>query len=353
MDKFSLKMDTLTNFAVFNKCKINKFVLSDDYIYIINPQKLEVILSLMELLCEFNNYYNVFAKGNITKWMNDKGINSTELLNEISAYKIKNNYDENISEIYHFIDYSKIDSLVSKNRLLQYLEYLMRENLKNIIIFDYLYNSKDTFNNYVEEVFNYYKSINMVPTKTFENFIYAILEIDKISLHKELSYIDNIKITANIENNMDTFCVRKLHNGNNEFFQECLNKNIGITFDINTSDNESFAKNLEKYIQIAEFITKKFLNDEFALLETLIPSKNTNTTIYSNKSIKYSLKNSNFYFINQNQILYFCLTDKNKKLLNEILPFEYSNYSFDKIHYFENDKINRIDFINYGRVKLL
>jgi len=230
MSNINLKLNTLTDLGYFHKYKFKKFVLYDDFIYIINPQKLDIILSLLEVLCEFNNYFNFFNKGNITSWLMDKGIATYELLNEISFYRIKNNYDENMNDIYSFINYTGKFSYYDPSIINKYLCYLLKENLKNIIIFDYLYNSQDMFNNYISEIFNYYKSINMTPTKSIENFIYSILEIDKIALQKELNYIDSIKIHCDIQNTEDIFCVKKFYNSTTEFFQECLKTNLEITF---------------------------------------------------------------------------------------------------------------------------
>ena len=191
MDKIILKAQTLSSIGYFHNYKFPKFVIYYGYIYIINPRKLDIILSLLELLYEFNNYCNFYNNGNITSWIQEKGLASYELLNEISYYKIKNTYDENISDIYSFADYSLKNYSFEQKSVSKYLSHLLKETLKNLVIFDYLYNSKEIFNNYVSEIFNYYKSINMTPTKTFENFIYSILEVDKISLQDELNYINN------------------------------------------------------------------------------------------------------------------------------------------------------------------
>ena len=137
---------------------------------------------------------------------------------------------QNINDIFSFINYTGQFEYYNPSIINDYLCYLLKENFKNIIIFDYLYNSQDMFNNYISEIFNYYKSINMTPTKSIENFIYSILEIDKIALQDELNYIDSIKIHCDIKEATDIFCVKKLYNGDTEFFQECLKNNLEITF---------------------------------------------------------------------------------------------------------------------------
>ena len=64
-------------------------VKHDGYLYFVDIQKLSKILSLIKMLQNFNEFYSKSKNKNITLWLNNNGLVSLELLDEIKLYKIK------------------------------------------------------------------------------------------------------------------------------------------------------------------------------------------------------------------------------------------------------------------------
>ncbi len=337
MKKENISIETLSSIARINNKYCQRYIVSNGFVYFINPYKFDNILSLLKLLCEFNDYINCTDAQNITSWIRNKKLNKKEILEEISYYRIScNNADENslISRFFIFENFigKKIDFAL-------YLSDYLKEIFKTALLFDFLTKFNLEFNKYFQNICVFFSQNPSYLSANCDYFTDYLLEIDKYKFKNEFKRIENLKITCKIEDVFENNIVLK-KSSNSYLFYECLKSNLKLNFEIYQPHNLVNELNLEKYLQILETVNKMRL-----MQKETIKQPNSNMLVLE-KTGKKIITDSNLSFLNKNQIIFMSLNENNKEFLKE-------NTNFVKIlvpHY--PYELMFPDNMNYAKIKL-
>ena len=348
MQKLNLNLETITPIGNFTEFKQYPIVLNNGYIYLVNAQKLDKILSLMKMLFEYNEVYNTLNDKNITTWLQQKGLLSQELLDEISLYKIKDIQNEKILGIYRFS--TEQMTCWDKDFNNMQIENFCKTAIKNILLFEYYQKNNIQLNDYLHELILFLeKNPGLLYEKSLNLSLKSIFEIDKRKLQEIFQNLDNINIL--IRNNLskppDYLCFKKATNEKNAKFHEVIKNGLVLGIEIQINRNRQNNINLEKYLTLFENITQKRLN----LFSAENSHKIINTSLKND--IEMPLKGTNFCFLSQTQILYLCLSAENRQKLNMLLKNFYGETYDNEIYYFDLSAKSNLQYFNYAKLGVL
>lgn len=356
MHTINLNIKTLTPIGNFLHIESNMIAVYQGYVYFINVKKLDTILSLMQLLSEFNEFCNLTNIKNITCWMKEKHIATKELFEETSYYKLRCDFNEYVPCVHGFFKDSFL--ILNKSSFNNSICNLLKENFKNILLFDFFKTNNQDFNKYVDKLLQFFESkpkCLFSKENSFDFFTNCIFEMDKLKLSEQLSQIDRLNISCFTDKDFcDHFSLEKIITPSNEFFQECLKKNIEFSFKINYCSDNIFCLNIEKYLQIFEYVNSiRIQNEGYFLTEPANITKKTSKILQQNNWLNTNeISSSNFSFMNQSQIFFLNLNENNKKRLNRLLTLNKAQKIEDENFYFSKNSKNKIKFINYAKIKI-
>ena len=353
---FKLTIKTFTPCGNFI-CIENQFIaLHKGYIYFIDIKKLDFILSLMKILLEFNEYISNTNEYNITEWMKEKGLATTELFAEISFYRLKYKYDEQISGINSF--FKEKPEIFNKENIEKKFCILLKESLKDIILFNFFSLHKDSFNNYVKNLLSFFEQnprCLFSKPNSFKFFINCIIEMDKLKLSDNISQIEKLKIYCNIQENFEKyFSIEKIISPTHTFYQECLQKNVELKFKITCAEDNFFYGNIDKFMQLYETINFLRIKQEkeFLMQKTSVFARHADNLNYNEIFDEDKINLSNFSFIDSNKMLFLNLNENNKKRINRLLLLNRLEPILDKEFYFICAPKNKLKFLNYAKIKI-
>ena len=357
MHTFKLNIKTITPCGNFS-CIENQFIAwHKGYIYFINVKKLDIILSLMELLFEFNEYITNTNERNITEWIREKGLATTELFEEISYYKLKYDRDEHILCINNF--FKEEETSIEEKSLEEKICIFLKENFKTIVMVDFFNQNKDILNDYVSNLLSFCEqNPRFLFTKpdSFNFFVNCIVEMDKLKLSEKIYQMESLKIRCNIQEKYEKiFSIEKILSPTHTFYQECLQKNIELKFNITCAEDNLFFLNLEKILQLYLDITSMRIKQEKEYLEQKMGvfSRYTDNLTQDENFEQEVINFANFSFIDTNKMLFFNLDEVNKKRMNRLLTLNRLDPFLDKDFYFICAQKNKLKFLNYAKIKIL
>ena len=342
MEKIDLELKTISEIGNFNKTKWQIFAIYKEHAYFINSKKLDIILSLMQFLSDFNEYINTFNTTNITSWLKSKNLLSQEILDEISYYSIKGTFGNDCLYINQFSDDNEyiFKNYIFKNCMIK----LFKTNLQNAIVFNYMLEYNDKFNKFISDIFKHFQSNpDEIYKQNLLDFADYIFTSQKRILFKEFQMIDNLNIICSFDDEFSKFIEIKRKNINEQkLYYESIKNNFIMNFNIVYDKDNEFCQNPQKYLQLAEFLNNKRLIEDNVYYSKL---ENASKKYYNLNDITV-LDNSNFSFINFHQLLILGLDDENKELAFNLLKRNDEQNIYNKLNLFN---LNYYDYINFQR----
>ena len=332
MPKINLTLKTLTPMINLSNNSSKIFVKKKNRIYIIDIRKLDKVLSFMCLLGEFNDYMISSQKTNITDWLADKKLLKEEFLLQISANIFESNLQEPINSIKAFVQsYDNLPLLFGN---------FCKENMFNLLVFEYLSNNSERINKYVNKMLCFLKEKDKKENEvySFEFFIKCLFEVEKEKIYKEICLDNNFNVCCKSDNYFENFYIENIFYNSQTSCYECLKEGSYLDFEIHYYKDNSFLSNAEKYFEIAKKLSFLKFSEERKKL----------TKIYTESAgqEKENILNANISSLNINQIFYLCLSKENKKLINELFPYKFEDFIF----YYQKSDNNNLKFLNYAEI---
>lgn len=338
MKKLILNLNTITpigNFVEFTKYP---FVCYKGYLFFVNLQKLESILSLVQQLFQFYEFYNTSYDKNITQWLKIHGFLRIEFLEEISMYKMKYKKEEEIKGVYRF--FQNNNCYYAKNILNRNFSNLIKATLKNIILYEYFQNNYIEFNQYVSDLISFLKNNSKIITSLSLNFyIKSIFEIDRQKLTNIMQQLDEMIISVEFKSTSlgEIFSFEKIYENSQLTLRECIKAGLDIQIKIILPDENYFYKHWEKYLTIAQNIASEYLSNKKEYFE-------------QNFAETEIIKKANFCFFTSCQMFYLNLTKNNNGELNKNLQKLYGEIFDSQIFYFDLNNYNQLEYFNQAYI---
>lgn len=326
MPTIDLNLSTQTPIGNFSQFDNMPTVFIDGYLYFVDIQKLSKILSLIKMLQNFNEFYSKSKNKNITLWLNNNGLVSLELLDEIKLYKIKPQGYNKFDAICQF--FSTTNSYTNIDIAIQGLCDFVKTSIKNILLYRYFEENNYQLNDYIGNLIlflNAYPEYLKMHSLNFS--LNSIIEMDKQKFNKYYDVLSciNLHIINPLKKTEEYLSINKI---SKHKFQECLKSGMNIHFKIELP-NDMFKK-IDKYLLLAEKITTDRIN------------------LYKNNIVS-----SNFCFLNPKQILYLNLFEENRLALNGKLKEFCKNQDDQELFYFDLKSGNNLAGFNYANINII
>lgn len=247
MNKYNFKLTTNTPITNIDKQNRKYIACYSDWIFFLNLPKLEYILSLMKYLLEFISYTNSTNNKNLTNWLKTKNLLYYEFLEEISIFKIKSEFKSIKSTAPKKLPYSAKDN----QHIKQFIKFFIKENLKNICLYNYLRTNNSLFNQYISKVIKFYMdNPNELNKINFDKFIGYCLKTEHEKLKHKYKTIDDLDVEISLSANQENILrIEKFVNDELKIEQICITENKSFNIEIYASTID--IKMIKEYIQIS------------------------------------------------------------------------------------------------------
>ena len=332
MHTLNLRIKTLSPIVNFAQPPLLLYAIRKDVVFLIQWEKLEKILSVLNLSEDFYEYLKYVQNKNITHWLKDKNLLTKEILYEISDFVTW----------YSPQNYVLLDKLFGVNSLnaLMSFKSLIRTNVYNFIIFKHILKNSEKLNKYVKNLLNFFKKNNVFEHKkySFQFFMNCLFEVEKFRLYKEFSLNEKLDICCESANMDKNFCIEKISINNDDFYFECLKDGLELDFALKVYMENLNKKNIADYFEIANKFTRlRYMAEKKAESQFL----KQNLRKICSKALYKTLS-----FCDINQIFYFALDDENRAALEEMLPYKPEACLFG----YTKNKNENLEMVNYADI---
>ncbi len=313
------------------------FAQKNGLVYFIDAKKLDKILSLMCLLGEYNEYCCFSKEKNITQWLKNKKLLTTEILEEISCGIRMCAKKEKIEAITTFSSDFCDENLIFGR--------FFRENLFNMLIFDYVKTNEDRINEYISNMLLFFEENKIFENKKYplQFFMNCLFEAEKVKMFKDVDFNDNFEINISLNKELlEYFSIEKITNKQGNTFYETLKKGNEIHFEVLYNTNNIIFNNIDKYLQVSEFLSnqRRFLEEKNYVCSSFSKEKYQNTE-------KPDFLQANMSVLNINQVFYLCINEQNRQKLNELLSYNTEELLF----YYKDNSAGGLEKLNYVCIK--